>query len=101
MSETKRRDNRADLDIALARADSQALLEEFTEGERDISFGRVRVRRARILGDVETRNSETTCGANNGDETLEDDIRLLSVAVGTDGLISDGVDTTINLPSAE
>lgn len=92
---------RTDLDIALARANSQALLEELTERKRDISFGRVRVGRTRVLGDVETRNSETTCGANNGDETLENDIRLLSVAVGTDSLVSDGVDATINLSSAE
>ena len=89
------------LDVALARADSQALLKEFAEGEGDVALGRVGVGRTGVLGDVQTGDAEAAGGADDGDEALEDDVGLLSVAVGSNGLVADGVDAAVDLFAAK
>ena len=53
------------LDVALTRADSEPLLEELAERERDIAFGRVGVGRTGIFGNVEPGNAEAACRAND------------------------------------
>ena len=87
----------AHLDVALAGAHGEALLEQLPEREGDVALRRVRVGRAGVAGHVEARDAEPAGGAHDGDEALEDDVRPLGVAVRGDGLVPDRVDAAVDL----
>ena len=88
------RDVDAHLNIALARAHRQSFFEELAEGEGDVALGGVLVGCAGVAGDVEPGNAEPAGGAHDVDESLEDGVGLLSLAVRGDSLVSDGCYST-------
>ena len=83
--------SRTHLDVALTSTDGKALLEELAEWEGDVSLSGVRVRSTRVLGHVETGDAEAAGGADDSDESLEDGVGLLGLAVRGDCLVSDGL----------
>ena len=84
------------LDIALTSTNGEALLEELAEWEGDVSLSGVGVGRTGGLGDVETGNAEAASGADGGNESLQDGVGLLGLAVSGDRLVADSCTYSIS-----
>lgn len=84
------------LDVALASAEVETLLEELAKGDEQLALLGLRVWSSVVAGDVETDYTKTAGRAGDHDDLVEDNVRLLGGSAAVKGLVADGVDGAVD-----
>lgn len=84
------------LDIALAGAEVETLLEELAKGDEQLALLGLRVWSSVIAGDVEADYTKTAGRAGDHDDLVEDNVGLLGGTAAVKGLVADGVDGAVD-----